>query len=104
MTAPVLQQQVGDKWMMTFVMPTNYTLATLPEPLDSKIVIKQLPAKKIAVLTYSGSLNQERIAEKSQILSAWLGQKHYKLLSPARSAPPWTIPFLRRNEVHIDIE
>jgi len=58
-------------------------------------------------LTYSGSLNQERIAEKSQILSAWLELKHYKLLSPARSGaydPPWTIPFLHRNEVHIDIE
>ncbi len=107
MTAPVVQQQVGNHWVMTFVMPSGYTPETLPAPLDNKVVIKQLPAKKVAVLRYSGSLNQERIAEKSQILLEWLVQNHYKLLSASRSAafdPPWTLPFLRRNEVHVDVE
>jgi hypothetical protein len=107
MTAPVLQQQVGNHWVMTFVMPSNYTLETLPEPLDAKVIIKQLPAKKVAVLRYSGPLNMERITDKSQLLTDWLVQNHYKQCSPARSAaydPPWTLPFLRRNEVHVDVE
>jgi hypothetical protein len=107
MTAPVLQQKVGNQWVMAFVMPSNYTLETLPEPLDAKVVIKQLPAKKVAVLRYSGSLTLEKIAENSKRLTEWLVQNNYQPLSPARSAaydPPWTLPFLRRNEVHVDIQ
>ena len=107
MTAPVLQQQVGDKWIMSFVMPSGYDLTTLPVPLDDSVILKELPAKKVAVLRYSGSLNLDRIAEKSQMLSDWLLQNGYRPLSKARSAaydPPWTLPPLRRNEVHIDIE
>jgi effector-binding domain-containing protein len=79
----------------------------LPIPLDNQVTIKQIPAKKVAVLRYSGSLNQEQIADKSQLLLEWLAQNHYKLLSASRSAafdPPWTLPFLRRNEVHVDVE
>ncbi len=107
MTAPVVQQQVGNQWVMAFVMPSSYTLATLPTPLDDKVIIKQIPAKKVAVLRYSGSLNQQRITENSENLLAWLAQNHYKTLSASRSAafdPPWTLSFLRRNEVHVDVE
>jgi effector-binding domain-containing protein len=107
MTAPVMQQKKGEQWVMTFVMPSSYTLETLPTPLDDKVVIKQMPAKKVAVLTYSGSLNQESITENSKVLLEWLAQNHFKALSASRSAafdPPWTLPILRRNEVHVDVE
>jgi len=107
MTAPVLQEQTGKKWLMSFVMPSGYTLSTLPKPVDPLVNIKQIPGKKVAVLKYSGSLNEQVIAEKANILTAWLKQNHYQILSKARSAaydPPWTIPSLRRNEVHIDVE
>jgi len=107
MTAPVLQQQAGNKWGMSFIMPSGYNLTNLPAPLDDKVIIKEIPAKKVAVLRYSGSLTVERIAEKSLALSAWLTEHQYRQLSKARSAaydPPWTLPPLRRNEVHIEIE
>jgi effector-binding domain-containing protein len=107
MTAPVLQQQTGAKWIMSFVMPADYTLSTLPKPIDPLVSIKQIPGKKVAVLKYSGSINEQVIAEKTNVLTAWLVQNHYQILSKARSAaydPPWTIPSLRRNEVHIDVE
>ena len=107
MTAPVVQQAQDDKWLMAFVMPPGYDLSNLPVPLDDKVVIKEIQAQKVAVLRYSGSLSVERIAEKSRILEDWLTTQHYKPLSKARSAaydPPWTIPALRRNEVHIEIE
>ncbi|AEG02232.1 SOUL family heme-binding protein [Methylomonas methanica] len=107
MTAPVLQQKSAGQWRMAFVMPPEYTLSTLPEPLDPLVEIKQLPAKKVAVLHYSGSLSEEKINRMADELSAWLSRHAYTALSPARSAaydPPWTIPALRRNEVHIDIE
>jgi len=47
------------------------------------------------------------IAEKTNALMTCLEQNHYQMLSKPRSAaydPPWTIPSLRRNEVHIDVE
>ena len=107
MTAPVIQQKSAGQWRMAFVMPPEYTLSTLPEPLDPLVEIKQLPAKKVAVLRYSGSLSEEKISTMANALSVWLNRHAYKVLSPARSAaydPPWTIPALRRNVVHIDID
>jgi hypothetical protein len=107
MTAPVIQQKMGAVWLMAFVLPQAYSLSNAPEPLDSAIVIEEIPGKKVAVIRYSGSLSEQGIEEKSEELKNWLGKQGYKVISPSRSAaydPPWTLPFLRRNEIHIDIE
>lgn len=99
--------QSNNKWIMSFVMPPSFDFATLPEPSNSLVIIQSIPAKKVATLRYTGSLNQQRISEYSQILLAWLEEQHIECLSSPRSAaydPPWTIPSLRRNEIHIDIE
>lgn len=107
MTAPVLQQTEGPQWRMAFVMPDGYKLDTLPIPLDADIVLKQQPAKKIAVLIYSGSLNETAIMTGSEKLLNWLQQQSIKPLSAPRSAaydPPWTLPMLRHNEIMVDIE
>jgi len=107
MTAPVIQQKSGTVWLMAFVLPSNYSVATAPVPLDTAVIIKEIPGKKVAVLRYSGNLSEQCIEEKSEELQNWLSEQGYKAISPSRSAaydPPWTLPFLRRNEVHIDIE
>jgi len=107
MTAPVIQQKSGSVWLMAFVLPSNYSLATAPVPLDPAVLIKEIPGKKVAVIRYSGSLTEQGIEEKSEELKNWLSRHGYQTVSPPRSAaydPPWTLPFLRRNEVHIDIE
>jgi effector-binding domain-containing protein len=107
MTAPVIQQKSGPIWLMAFVLPQGYSLSTAPEPLDSSVIIKEIPDKNVAVIQYSGNLSEQGIEEKSEELKNWLTQQGYHAISPSRSAaydPPWTLPFLRRNEVHIDIE
>jgi SOUL heme-binding protein len=107
MTAPVLQQQDGKIWQMAFVLPANYDLNTAPVPSDPLVQLKTIPAKKSATILYSGFLSEQAIAEKTEELTAWLASKGYKAISQPRSAgfdPPWTLPFLRRNEIHIDIE
>ncbi len=107
MTTPVIQQKSGSVWLMAFVLPSNYSVATAPVPLDLAVLIKEIPGKKVAVIRYSGSLSEQNIEEKSEELKSWLSQQGFRALSPSRSAaydPPWTLPFLRRNEVHIDIE
>jgi hypothetical protein len=50
MTAPVLQEKSGDQWMMAFVMPAEYTLETLPQPVDTLIQIRKIQGKKVAVI------------------------------------------------------
>lgn len=107
MTTPVLRQSEGVQWKMSFVMPQDYSLDKLPLPLDTTIALKQEAEKKIAVLRYSGSLDEKSIASHSQKLLNWLTKQSLKAISPTRSAaydPPWTIPMLRRNEIHVDIE
>ena len=107
MTAPVIQEKKGSAWTMSFVMPSKFTLGTLPEPLDPKVTLAQVPGRKVAVIRYSGFLSEENIIEQSRVLMKWLEKKGYQAISPPRSAgydPPWTLPFLRRNEVHVDVK
>jgi len=107
MTAPVIQQKTTSVWHMAFVLPAGYTLASAPIPIEPAIILKEVPAKKLAVIQYSGSLSEQGIAEKSSELKMALDKLGYKATSASRSAaydPPWTLPFLRRNEIHIDVE
>ena len=107
MTAPVIQQKSGSVWLMAFVLPKGYSVSTAPAPLDPAVVIQEIPGKKVAVIQYSGRLSELGIEEKSEELKNWLTKQGYQAISPSRSAaydPPWTLPFLRRNEIHIDIE
>ena len=107
MTIPVFQEAEPQAWRMSFIMPKNYRLETLPVPVDSNITIKKLAERKVAVISYSGSLSQDAINDHSSRLINWLNSRSVKITSPPRSAaydPPWTIPNLRRNEIHIDIE
>jgi hypothetical protein len=107
MTAHVIQQKSGSVWLMAFVLPKGYSVSTAPVPLNPAVIIKEIPGKKVAVIQYSGRLSELGIEEKSEQLKNWLTKQGYQVISPSRSAaydPPWTLPFLRRNEVHIDIE
>ncbi|MDO9212507.1 MAG: heme-binding protein [Methylococcales bacterium] len=107
MTAPVMQQKSGAVWLMAFVLPSGYSVATAPIPLDTAVLLKDIPEKKVAVIKYTGSLSEQAIDDKAKELTTWLSKHNYKAVSAPRSAaydPPWTLPFLRRNEVHIDID
>jgi hypothetical protein len=122
MTAPVIQENVGEKiamtapvvregtekgWRMAFVMPAEYELETLPEPNDPRVVLKKAPGKRIATVRYRGTMTSESIQEYGDKLTEWIKEKKMRAVSSPRSAgydPPWTVPALRRNEVHIEIE
>lgn len=107
MTAPVFQEKSGKNWVMRFVLPLDYSLSTAPKPTDPKVILVEIPKKKVAVLQFSGFLSDSALTDKKAELIAWLKTKNIKALSEPRSAgynPPWTIPFLRHNEIHIDIE
>lgn len=106
MTAPVAIQSEQKGWRVWFVMPSQFSLATLPKPNNPLVVIKPIAAKRYAVVRFSGWVDDEKMQAKVKELSAWLAVK--KLTSKgqpelARYNPPWTLPFLRRNEVMLEI-
>lgn len=107
MTAPVVIEQSSAGWRVNFVMPSQYTLATLPKPNNSLVKIKSVPAKKFAVIRFSGLVDEEKMSEKVSDLEQWINSKQLKVIGNAELArynPPWTLPFLRRNEVLIEVE
>jgi DNA gyrase inhibitor GyrI len=107
MTAPVLQQREGEVWHMDFVMPAEFTRKTVPTPQDERVKILEVPAQTVAVIRYSGLVSDDDIADKARELEKWLEGQPYRGISKARSArydPPFTLPFLRRNEIHVTVE
>ena len=107
MTAPVTQEKVGRKWRITFMMPSQYTMETLPEPLDPNVKLKQEPERIVAALRYSGTWSQKRYKEKEAYLSEWIQKRGFKALGEpifARYNSPFMPWFLRRNEVLIPVK
>ncbi len=107
MTAPVNQQKAGQRWRITFMMPSEYSLETLPEPMDDRIVLKQVPGQLMASLRYSGTWSRKRYEEKMARLMSILLEHGLKPVEEpifARYNPPFMPWFLRRNEVLIPVE
>lgn len=104
MTAPVTMKKSGEKWNMHFVMPNSYTLATLPKPNNSAVKIRQLEGAKYAVIRFSGLAGKTKADKKTAKLEKWLKNRNIKAIGTpelARYNPPWTLPFMRRNEIMI---
>jgi hypothetical protein len=107
MTAPVNQQKAGQRWRITFMMPSEYSMETLPEPIDERIALKQVPGQLVASLRYSGTWSRKRYEEKRTQLMFILLERGLKPLGEpiyARYDPPFMPWFLRRNEVLIPVE
>jgi hypothetical protein len=106
MTAPVNQEQVGGKWRITFLMPSHYTMETLPEPTDPRVRLIKVPGLLMAALSYSGTWSRERYQDKENLLKELIRQKGLKIVGEpvfARYNPPFMPWFLRRNEVLIPV-
>lgn len=104
MTAPVMMQQKDNKWRMRFIMPSHYTMQTLPKPNNPAITIAELPIKKYAVVKFSGLAGSKKVETKTKELQSWMQSQQLEAISIpelARYNPPWTLPFMRRNEVMI---
>jgi hypothetical protein len=107
MTAPVTQTKEPTGFVVQFTMPEKYTLETLPTPDDSRVILRQLPARRVAVYTYSGSWSESRYAEK--LSNFKLELKNDKVTSIgeptlARYNSPFALWFLRRNEIWLEVQ
>jgi hypothetical protein len=106
MTSPVFSE-FSNTGYMAFVMPSELTLETTPEPLDNHVKIEQLPARTMAVLRFSGSWSENHFEAKTRELLDDLSKAKIKTIGGVFAMlynPPFIPSFLRRNEVAVEVE
>jgi hypothetical protein len=106
MTAPVTQQGDGNIWRVRFVMPSSYTMEALPKPNNPAVKLKEIGAKRYAAIRFSGMADEDSLKRRTKELNEFISAKNLSPLSAPTYAfynPPWTLPFLRRNEVMVEI-
>jgi hypothetical protein len=106
MTAPVQIDEAGAELTMRFFMPAGYTMATLPEPLDPRVRIVEVPEEALAVLRFTGSTGRPAVeAREAELMRTVAASPWQPLGEPVAQFydPPWTLPFLRRNEVAVAV-
>jgi hypothetical protein len=104
MTRPVTIEHFGDTWRVYLIMPASYTINTLPYPKDTRVSLREIEAQKKAVITFSGFTGEGKVNEKTDTLLEWMKSHQLEATSTAKLArynPPWTLPFMRRNEILI---
>jgi|AntRauTorckE6833_2_1112554.scaffolds.fasta_scaffold11149_4 effector-binding domain-containing protein len=110
MTAPVIQEgreSSLDEWMVRFVMPSNYRLEDLPQVNNERVRLKIMPGKTYAAITFSGRGSDANLRKHHQKLTEFMRTQNLPLESKIIYAfynPPWTLPFLRRNEIWMEVD
>jgi hypothetical protein len=108
MTAPVFMNQTSKGTEeLSFVLPTDFSLESAPNPTDPAIKLEELTDYRVAVINFSGSLTQNSISNHLTLLQNWIADRGLTIKGPAKAAgynPPFTLPFLRRNEIIISVE
>ena len=102
MTTPVFMDKEG----MSFVLPET-AKDNAPKPVSEGVKLKTMPARTMAVYTYSGFGSRSNEKQGITKLKAWLGEKKMDYVDEPAVAyydPPWTLPFLRRNEVMVPLK
>ena len=108
MTAPVLEQagQETGQWSISFVMPAHFSLRTIPAPHLDKIKLIEQPKARYWVIRYSGLISQKNNDTHLQQLKNYLAKENTPVMGQPINAyynPPWTLPFMRRNEILIRV-
>lgn len=110
MTAPVIQQEKSENkgtYLVSFVVPKKFTLETVPLPKNTLIKIRMVPAKLMATILYSGWWSQDNYKKHKDILYQQVKENGYKIIGNplyARYNDPFTLWFLRRNEILVEVE
>ena len=113
MTAPVVSEQIvmtapvlSEPGSIAFVMPEGFTLESTPEPLDDRVKIVEIPQRVVATLQFSGRWSNSIFKKKSKELLEELakaGMKTEGHFFSMRYNGPFTLWFLRRNEVAVAV-
>ncbi len=100
------QQQDQDSWAISFMMPSSFTSETIPIPDDSRVQIREVAARRVAVIRYSGFWDEKGYMKHKEKLESWIEDQELEAVGPAiwaRFNAPFTPWFMRRNEVQIPV-
>ncbi|MHC4133240.1 MAG: SOUL family heme-binding protein [Planctomycetota bacterium] len=107
MTAPVNQYQSKGRFIVSFVMPSKYTMESLPEPQDPNVALREVPSCTLVAVRYSGTWSKKKYETQKKLLEEFIRSKDLRITGEAvfaRYDPPFQLSFLRRNEVLIPVE
>ena len=108
MTVPVtMQANAQSSYRLHFVMPAAYTLHTLPQPVDPRVGLREIPAQRVAAVRFSSFSTEANIAEQTALLNTWLDRQGLVAVGQpqfARYDPPFVPPLLRRSEILIEVK
>ncbi len=106
MTAPVQVNKSEKHLTMRFFMPTQYSREELPEPVDNRVRLVDVPSETAAVFRFTGSTDDAAVSARTAELLELLRGTSWKTNGAPKAFfynPPWTIPFLRRNEIAVAV-
>lgn len=106
MTAPVSQRAASQGWAVSFMMPSSYTLDTIPLPVDDSVKLREIPAYRAAAIRYSGTWSEKRYKDHLALLHHWIEENDIETVGQplwARYNAPFVPWFMRRNEILIPI-
>ncbi len=106
MTSPVIQEPDSARWQVSFVMPGQFDLESLPEPRSDQVKLGQRPSTIMAAISYRGGWSRDLFLEHERRLFAALENMPYVACGPskwARHDPPIMPWFMRRNEILVQV-
>lgn len=107
MTAPVTREPTSDgRWTVAFIMPSEWTMETLPVPNDSNVRLREQPGRRIVAVRFSGSMGQRSVARHLEELTRFMQAREMSPLGAPTYAsydPPWIPAPFRRNEIWVEI-
>jgi hypothetical protein len=107
MTAPVNQEGEGNRWVISFVMPSEFTMENLPLPTDRSVALRRIPPRMVAAISYSGTWKRSGFEEQRGRLEELIRKRGLRPAGEyiyARYDPPFKPWFLRHNEVLVTVE
>ncbi len=108
MTTPVLESSNGTATRtIAFVLPSKYTLDTLPTPNNPAVKLTAVPARTVAVLQYTWYPTEKRTDAKKEQLRSYLIRDKKVITGTTETArynPPLSMPLTLRNEIIIPIK
>lgn len=106
MTAPVLNVMKDNTMTTAFVMPSAFSLEDLPAPKDGRVKILKKETGYYASIRFSGTWSDAKFQMMTDKLNAWVHLNQWTIVSDlivARYNPPFTPPFMRRNELMFEV-
>jgi hypothetical protein len=108
MTVPVLEDQSDNVTRtIAFVLPSKYSLTTLPTPNNDQVTLREVDGRKVAALRFTWYGTPDRVTAKKAQLLKKLQQDGFTVISEPQAAfynPPLSMPLVLRNEILIEIE